>query len=193
MKQSEHNISNRWLGVGESARQPGRSTPSHALHLVSTHELQDLSYALGRGVVPRDFEAKLARLAGEDLRHHYIVQHSRLFMSVLLAAQAGAFAGGSATDRERLLRVLAYVRKDDDAIPDYRPDGFADDLEEVRAAHLALAPLLQEFKHWRLEHQVPRIWLNQFAHAVRPELETAVFGRQAELAKVPLWSENKGW
>jgi hypothetical protein len=57
-----------------------------------------------------------------------------------------------------LLRVLAYVRKDDDAIPDNRPDGFVDDQQEIRAMLNEMGGLLQSFKMWRLRHQVPEMW-----------------------------------
>ena len=53
---------------------------------------------------------------------------------------------------------VACVRKDDDAIPDYRPDGFVDDLQEVRAIARDLDSVLQNFKSWRLRHQVPAMW-----------------------------------
>jgi hypothetical protein len=52
------------------------------------------------------------------------------------------------------------VRKDDDAIADYKPGGFVDDQQEVRAATQQLGPLLTSFKAWRLRHQVPRMWLH---------------------------------
>jgi hypothetical protein len=132
-----------------------------ALHLISLSELLHLQEALAHGRVPPDFQAKLARLAGDNLRHHFIEQHSRLFLALLLAEHTGDFPPVSPVERERLLRVLAYVRKDDDAIPDSEPGGFVDDLEEVRAASRALAPLLERFKHWRLARQVPALWLSQ--------------------------------
>jgi hypothetical protein len=77
---------------------------------------------------------------------------------LLLAALESAFSEATSANRERLLRVLAYVRKDDDAIPDYRTDGFTDDQQEVRAATTELGPLLHAFKVWRLRHQVPGMW-----------------------------------
>jgi hypothetical protein len=113
---------------------------------------------LAHGGLPPDFEAKLAKLGGGSLAERYVEQNSRLFFTLLLAALESAFTEVTPTDRERLLRVLAYVRKDDDAIPDYRPDGFTDDQQEVRAATLELGPLLHAFKVWRLRHQVPRMW-----------------------------------
>jgi hypothetical protein len=50
--------------------------------------------------------------------------------------------------------VLAYVPKSDGAVQDCAQGGFMDDQQEVRAATLELAPLLQAFKAWRLCHQV---------------------------------------
>jgi hypothetical protein len=129
-----------------------------ALHLVSAHELKELRAALARGALPLDFEAKLTRLAEGDLVHHFLAQNCRLFTALLLAAQEGLFKEASRADCERLLCLLAYVRKDDDAIADYQPGGFMDDQEEVRAAMSELEPLLKSFKAWRLCHQVPRMW-----------------------------------
>jgi hypothetical protein len=148
----------RWDGQ-TTLRTPMRLVPTNALHLVSTHELETLRTALAEGRVPLDLQAKLETLPVKGLLHHFIEQNSLRFISLLLAAHAGDFHRGTAADRERLLRVLAYVRKDDDAIPDHRPGGFADDHQEVRAATLELESLLDEFKFWRLRHQVPKMWL----------------------------------
>lgn len=133
---------------------------SGALCLVSGHELQALREALTRGKLPPDFEAKLVRLAAGDLLHGSLARNCRLFVTLLLAAQHGFFKEVSRADGERLLRVLAYVRKDDDAIPDYRTGGFMDDQQEMRAAVTELQPLIESFKAWRLRHQVPGMWLH---------------------------------
>jgi uncharacterized membrane protein YkvA (DUF1232 family) len=128
------------------------------LHLITAHDVQGLRNALVQGRLPVDLEAKLARLAGGSLSDRYVEQNSRLFFALLLAALQGSFIKATPSDRERLLRVLAYVRKDDDAIPDYLPGGFTDDQQEVRAVTTELNPLLQDFKIWRLRHQVPSMW-----------------------------------
>ncbi len=129
-----------------------------ALAMVSDHELQTLRTMLAHGALPTDFETKLIRLAEGDLTHRFIQQNCRVFVALLLAAWDGAFKASQA-DCERLLRVLAYVRKDDDAIADYKPGGFVDDQQEVRAAIQDLYPLLASFKSWRLRHQVPQMWV----------------------------------
>jgi len=129
------------------------------LYLVTAHDVQGLRSALARGRCPADLEAKLARLSGGSLSERYVEQNCRLIVALLLAAQQNSFTQATPADRERLLRVLAYVRKDDDAIPDYRPDGFADDQQEMRSAATELNPLLLDFKVWRLRHQVPGMWL----------------------------------
>ncbi len=139
----------------------GAPTPpfrSGLLYLVTPHDLQSLRTALAHGRLPPDFEAKLVRLHEGDLIHRNVEQNSRLFFALLLAALECSFTGATAADRDRLMRVLAYVRKDDDAIPDYRPGGFLDDYEEVRTAAKELAHLLHAFKAWRLRHQVPAMW-----------------------------------
>ena len=76
---------------------------------------------------------------------------------------------------------VAYVRKDDDAIPDYRPKGFADDPQEVRVVTTQLSPLLQAFKAWRLRHQVPGMW---FGGNTASETSVPVHIQGFE----PLWS-----
>jgi hypothetical protein len=142
---------------------PQRLAPANALHLVGPHELETLRTTLAAGRVPLDLQTKLEGLAVGSLLHRFIEQHSLRFIALLLAAQAGDFHRGTPADLERLLRVLAYVRKDDDAIPDHRPGGFADDHHEVRAVARDLESLLDEFKFWRLRHQVPRLWLANLA------------------------------
>ena len=139
----------------------GAPTPlvrSGLLRLVTAHDVQELLSALAKDRLPPDFEAKLSRLSDGSLMHRYVAQTSRLFFALLLAALEGSFNEATPADRERLLRVLAYVRKDDDAIPDYRLDGFIDDQKEARTAAMELGPLLHAFKAWRLRHQVPGMW-----------------------------------
>jgi hypothetical protein len=128
------------------------------LYLVTAHDVQGLRSALAQGRLPADLETKLARLAGGSLSERYVEQNCRLIVALLLAAQQNSFTQATPADRERLLRVLAYVHKDDDAIPDYKPGGFFDDQQEVRAAAMELKPLLLDFKVWRLRHQVPEMW-----------------------------------
>lgn len=138
---------------------PPAPAPLSFLYLVTAGELQQMRDAIARGAMPSDFEAKLKQLAGGNLLHAAVEQNCRLFIALLMTAHAGDFAEAVPSECERLLRVLAYVRKDDDAVPDYKPDGFADDQREVRAATVELAGLLQAYKQWRLRHQVPRLWL----------------------------------
>jgi hypothetical protein len=128
------------------------------LYLVTANDAQEMRSALAKGRLPYDFEAKLARLGEGSLLDRHVEQNSRLFFALLLAALESSFTEATPAERERLLRVLAYVRKDDDAIPDYKPGGFIDDQQEVRAAAMELAPLLHAFKSWRLRHQVPGMW-----------------------------------
>ena len=128
------------------------------LNLVTGHEIEQLREALLDGRPPRDLELKLTRLAGGSLLHRFVEQNSRLIISLLVAAYSGEFREANRSSLERLLRVLAYVRKDDDAIPDFRPDGFVDDQQEIRAMLNEMGNLLQSFKTWRLRHQVPEMW-----------------------------------
>ncbi len=153
--------------VGAKAKVGARGVQSATLTLASRpallqwiapHELEALREALARGGLPPDFLGKLRGLAAGSLSHRFIEQNCRLFAALLLAAEHGSFREGGQAARERLLRVLAYVRKENDAIPDGRAEGFIDDQREVRAAAVELADLLQAFKVWRLRFQVPALW-----------------------------------
>jgi hypothetical protein len=150
------------LGVNAAAKDAWLSSrPAYLpgrLQMVTARELEELRSELRRGTVPRDLEAKLGRLAVSELGHVFIAQNCRLIIELLGASEAGMFKQADRAGFERLLRVLAYVRKDDDAIPDSQPGGFVDDQEEVRVATTELKPLLQAFKAWRLQHQVPAMW-----------------------------------
>ena len=131
---------------------------SGLVYLVTPNDVQELRTALVKGRLPPDFEAKLAKLGEGSLVERYVEHNSRLFFALLLAAVESSFLKASASDRERLLRVLAYVRKDDDAIPDYLSGGFMDDHQEVRAAAMELGPLLQDYRAWHLRYKVPGMW-----------------------------------
>ncbi len=144
-----------WTGCLLKGTRPNR------LDLVSTKEIGDLRQALLQDTVPVDFETKLCQLAEGGLLERSVAQHCRCFIALLMAAWSGAFTAAARSDCEQLLRVLAYVRKNDDAIPDYLLQGFADDLEEVRAATQELGRLLDAFKAWRLRHQVPSMWRSE--------------------------------
>jgi hypothetical protein len=135
-------------------------TPSRptALHLVGEPEVQTLRTALTFGVVPCDLQQKLAALHDEDLVEHGLRQKTLLFLALLAAVRDGEFRDVPPAQQQRLLRVVAYVRKDDDAIADTAQGGYTDDLAEARAAFCELADLLDRFTHWRLQHQVPALW-----------------------------------
>jgi hypothetical protein len=154
-------------GVG-NVRLPARTlaTRSALSDWISVHDLEPLREAVVCGALPHDFLVKLRSLAGGGLSHRFIEQNCRLFAALLVAAEEGAFHDASPAERERLLRVLAYVRKDEDAIPDYRADGFTDDQREILAATVELGHLLQAFKAWRLRHQVPWMWVEDEARHV---------------------------
>jgi hypothetical protein len=150
----DYAVSQCWPKARQAAFRPSY------LHLVTAHDLQALRDGLPKGQVPPDLEAKLATLAVGDLGYRFIEQKCRTIIALVLAAEEGSFKEASRIECELLTRVLAYVRKDDDAIPDYRPDGFVDDQQVVRAVTTELNPLLQAFKAWRLRYQVPGMWLN---------------------------------
>jgi hypothetical protein len=149
---AEHNFH-----VPQRGAQAVVSTPGF-LRLVDRREVEDLRHALLAGELPPDFEVKLHRLADEGLADQVMEHNCRWLLALLEAARNGSFEKIAPSDVEQILRVLAYVRKDDDAIPDFLPGGFWDDQQEVRAAVAELAPLLGAFKAWRLRHEVPARW-----------------------------------
>jgi hypothetical protein len=137
----------------------GKVSPA-LLGCVTAGEVQMLKAALTAGQVPADFQLKLCRLELGGVMHQYIAHHCRVLIVLLRSAFSGVYKRISEAQCDELLRVLAYVRKDDDVIPDYATGGFQDDLQEVRAAIQHLEHLLSEFKGWRLCHQVPSLWHN---------------------------------
>lgn len=127
-----------------------------------------MAHGLRRGALPLDFESKLCRLRGGNLTERFVEQTSRLIFELLLAHEQGLFREITSADRARLLQVLAYIRKDEDAVPDYQRDGYKDDAQEIRAVEAHLQQLLKKFKTWRLRHQVPALWLRAGAQLASP-------------------------
>ncbi len=139
--------------------------------MVTPEEMNALRHALDQGTAPPDLRAKLARLRKDNLREHYLKQRSDLLIGLLSAAQACEFRLATPEDRERLLRVLAYVRKDDDAIPDSLPDGFTDDHDLMRQVCCELKSVLGRYQAWHLACRVPRLW--QASRLATPRLPVA--------------------
>ncbi len=130
------------------------------LYVVTPREICELGEAFSAGHLPSDLEAKLSRLAEGNLLERYVAQSCRLLISLVMAQEQGLYNELSPADREQVLRTLAYVRKDEDVIPDYWPDGFRDDAQEIRKLDSNLSGKLQRFKHWHLRNRVPGIWLD---------------------------------
>lgn len=125
---------------------------------ITADDIVRMEAALEGEALPWDFEEKLRRLAAGDLLHSSIAQNCRLFLSVCRAARSGAFKIPTSAAYERLLTVLAYVRKHDDVIPDDERDGFTDDFHFVKSTASELHGLLEQFKTWRLRNEVPFLW-----------------------------------
>ena len=147
-----------WRGAARPTCAGLAPTRPAALHLVTPHELHALRQALRDGKLPVDLAAKLARLSAVDLRERYLQQNSVLFIGLWTAAETGAFVRARPEEREQLLRMLAYVRKDDDAIPDTWPGGFDDDHDLMRWLCGELRSVLESYKAWHLTHRVPLLW-----------------------------------
>ena len=114
--------------------------------------------ALKRGHLPGDFMDKLEQLQTDQHRDFYLKQQSLLIGRLLLAASAQDYAQVSPRDGERLLRMLAYVRKDDDMIPDSWPGGMTDDHDLMRLTCAEMSEVLRRFKAWHLSRRVPSLW-----------------------------------
>lgn len=126
--------------------------------MVTQAELLALKRALLEGQTPADLELKLSCLEARSVMHQFIAQNCRLLLLLLKSVYAGAFSEVAPQQCDELLRVVAYVRKDDDAIADYTTGGFADDLLELRTVLSERHELVTRFKAWRLCHQVPALW-----------------------------------
>ena len=135
-----------------------QARPAGSVPVVTPAEISVLGDALAAGHLPCDFEAKLGALAQGDILHQSVARNCGRFISLLDAERQGLFTGLTTDQRNRILAVLAYVRRDDDLVPDYKPGGYVDDQEQVRAAVAELGPLLDRFNAWRLRHQVPALW-----------------------------------
>jgi hypothetical protein len=156
----QNHVDFRWPAWRGAWNQP--NDPSQAgrdlLGLVSAAETAALRASLSIGKVPQDLLDKLNRLHAEDYKEHYLQRQSWVLLALLVAAGDRGFNDISPWDRERLVRMIAYVRKDDDAIPDGWPHGFDDDHDLMRLTCNQLRPVLDAFKSWRLKRQVPRLW-----------------------------------
>src|SRR4051794_16187099 len=75
-------------------------TPSH-LHLVTSHDLRDLSNALTRGHVPVDLESKLIKLANGDLVLRSIAKSCRTIIALLQASHESFLREATREERER--------------------------------------------------------------------------------------------
>ncbi len=165
-------VQNGAVNPAPRSRRGGAAQETH-LYLVTAHEVQSLARELARQNLPSDLEAKLSRLAVGNLSDRFIARNCRTIIALLGAAAGDGFTRLSLRDRERLLRVLAYVRKDDDAVPDYVAGGYVDDQQEVGLVTRDLNELLQGFKAWRLRNQVPGIWLAQLKAQASRETPSA--------------------
>lgn len=137
---------------------PGTGVTVQALNLVTQAEMDALGDSLGRGHMPADLVAKLGRLSVDDPRELYLKQQSLILGWLLTSPVAQAFCRVGPRESERLLRMLAYVRKDEDAIPDTWPGGMVDDHDLMRMACSEFRKVLDTFKAWHLSHRVPALW-----------------------------------
>jgi len=126
--------------------------------MVTDAELKALGDALHQNQVPADLRAKLNRLRADDPRESFLKQQSLLLVSLLQSPAARSFCHLHPSVCEQLLRMVAYVRKDDDAIPDTWPGGMADDHDLMRMTCTELREELAAFKAWYLSRRVPYLW-----------------------------------
>ncbi len=136
----------------------GTGVTVQALNLVTRSEMEALGDTLRRGDVPADLAAKLDRLRTDDPRELFLKQQSRILEWLLQSLAAWENCRLRPREAERLLRMLAYVRKEDDAIPDTWPGGMADDYDLMRITCTEFRELLDRFKAWHLSRRVPALW-----------------------------------
>ena len=126
--------------------------------MVTEAEIKALNEALDQGHLPADLRAKLGGLRTDDPRELYLKRQSLLLGSLLMSPAAVAYCRLHPRVGERLLRMLAYVRKDDDVIPDTWSGGMADDHDLMRLTCRELREVLDTFKAWHLARRVPSLW-----------------------------------
>jgi hypothetical protein len=140
--------------------------------MVTKAEMETLCNALHQDHVPADLHAKLDRLRTDDPKEFYLRQQSLLLVSLLMSPAAREFCLLRPHDCERLLRMLAYVRKDDDAIPDTWPGGMADDHDLMRLTCTEFREALDTFKAWHLSRRVPLLWNSRAASLCRSNADS---------------------
>ena len=143
----------------------GTGVTDRALEMVTKAEMEALGDALQQNRVPQDLRAKLDWLRADDPKEFYLKQQSLLLASLLMSPAAREFCVLRPDDCERFLRMLAYVRKNDDAIPDLWPDGMADDHDLMRVTCRELREAIAAFKAWHLSRRVPLLWTERAAAA----------------------------
>jgi len=134
-----------------------RVTPG-ALDLVTAREMETLCRDLAQGRIPLDLQAKVSVLRVDDPMEFFLKRQSELLLAFLMAPEASQYCRIRPDDCRRLLRMLAYVRKDDDAIPDTCPGGFVDDHDLMRMTCRELDQVLDAFKAWHLSRRVALLW-----------------------------------
>ena len=98
-------------------------------------------------------------------------------ISLLTAAESGEYRQAAPEDCKQLLRVIAYLRKDDDAIPDSLRGGFADDQDLMRLVCGQLKPELDRYKSWHLACRVPLLWQAANGATSHPFAASKALGR----------------
>lgn len=150
----------------------GTGVTVRALEMVTEAEIEALCDALHQDQIPADLRAKLDRLRTDDPKEFYLRQQSLLLALLLMSSAALGFCSLRPQVCRRLLRMLAYVRKDADAIPDTWPGGMADDHDLMRLTCTELREALDTFKAWHLAQRVPLLWNAQTASVCRRNLDS---------------------
>jgi len=148
----------------------GTGVTVKALEMVTKAEMESLCDSLHQDHVPADLRAKLDRLRTDDPKELYLKQQSLLLASLLMSPAARDFCSLRPNVCQRLLRMLAYVRKDDDAIPDTWPGGMADDHDLMRMTCTEYREALETFKAWHLSRRVPLMWNTHATSACRNDV-----------------------
>jgi hypothetical protein len=129
------------------------------IRTVSAREIDLLKPTHENGWLRPQIEAKLARLHPTCPDHQELRRLVTLAFELLTAVAEGRFHPGPSWPEiePRLLRALAYLVREGDAIPDHLPEGFDDDMREFRSLAERATDLFGAFEGFALveKHRQP--------------------------------------
>jgi hypothetical protein len=131
----------------------GRFLAHFEVRKVCAREVALIKPTHRNGWLRPQIEAKLSRLHPECPDHRELRRLVNLSIDLLEAVDEDRFDPGPdwPAVEARLLRALAYLLSEDDAIPDHLPDGFDDDMREFQSLANHAGALLAAFESRQLK------------------------------------------